>query len=373
MNRINGTIDDDTLQGSPGPDEIFGMEGNDHIIAGEGDDWLYGGIGNDLMDGGPGNDRYFVDSALDVVIEAAGGGFDQIETTVDYVLAPGSEVELVFSAPGTAPVILTGNELGNHLYGNAGANYLIGGDGGNILEGFAGNDTLDGGSDIDALFGGAGDDVLYGGAGSDALEGGDGDDLLDGGAGIDRASYAEASAAVTVDLRISTQNTGGAGTDTLLGLEDVWGSNYADLLVGTDSANTLTGWGGNDVIYARAGDDRLYGYDGDDTLFPGLGTDQITVGAGADTIEGSSAELNGDIVFDFSRGDRIIVTDASIGEFKMMLNGATLAFPGNSLQLESLQLASLTVNAVVGGGVEISFGGPPLVIGAGPSVALGFI
>jgi len=45
------------------------------------------------MTGGIGNDAYYVDNAGDQVIEAVGGGSDNVFASVDYMLAAGQEVE----------------------------------------------------------------------------------------------------------------------------------------------------------------------------------------------------------------------------------------------------------------------------------------
>ncbi len=81
---------------------IFGGTGDNDLVGGLGDDLLVGGTGNDSLDsrtngdvdnldlagavgadtmiGGAGNDTYGVDDLLDVVVEAAGGGTDTVET-----------------------------------------------------------------------------------------------------------------------------------------------------------------------------------------------------------------------------------------------------------------------------------------------------
>ena len=85
----------------------------------------------------------------------------------------------------------------------------------------------------DTLTGDAGNNVLGGLDGDDLLNGGAGDDILVGGDGNDTASYADAASAVTVSLAIAAaQNTGGAGTDTLIAIENLTGSNFNDTLTG---------------------------------------------------------------------------------------------------------------------------------------------
>jgi Ca2+-binding RTX toxin-like protein len=117
--------------------------------------------------------------------------------------------------------------------------------------------------------------------------------VLNGGAGIDTVSYAAATAAVTVRLDVATaQATGGAGIDTLLGFENLVGSNFNDTLLGNAGNNVLNGGAGNDML---AG---------------GLGTDLLTGGAGADvfrfdTIADSAPGATRDTIADFTLGDRI--------------------------------------------------------------------
>ncbi|RWB79173.1 MAG: type I secretion C-terminal target domain-containing protein [Mesorhizobium sp.] len=64
---------------------------------------------------------------------------------------------------------ITGNDVGNMLYGGAGADNLSGAGGNDTLVGGAGNDTLNGGSGNDLLVGGSGQDTLTGGAGADTF------------------------------------------------------------------------------------------------------------------------------------------------------------------------------------------------------------
>ena len=132
-------------------------------------------------------------------------------------------------------------------------------------------------------------------------------DVIDGGAGLDTASYASATSAVTVSLltQNATQNTGGAGVDYLISIENLTGSAYADSLTGSAGANVLSGgfgadsiYGGfgndvlygnqdNDLIYGNQDNDTLYGGQGDDTLYGGQGDDVLVGGLGADVMQGN--------------------------------------------------------------------------------------
>ena len=64
-----------------------------------------------------------------------------------------------------------------------------------------------------------------------------------GEAGTDTAFYSDATSGVTVNLATTTaQNTGGGGTDTLSGIENLYGSGFADTLTGNSGDNAI--WGG---------------------------------------------------------------------------------------------------------------------------------
>jgi len=136
-----------------------------------------------------------------------------------------------------------------------------------------GNDVIMGTPAADTIHGGGGNDIICGAGGDDILIGGPGNDTLIGGGGSDTASYSDAPAGVTVNLGSAPQNTGGAGTDTLMSIENLEGSAHDDTLTGNAAANRLIGGAGND---------RLNGGGGNDTLFGGPGNDRLNGGPGRD-------------------------------------------------------------------------------------------
>jgi Ca2+-binding RTX toxin-like protein len=95
------------------------------------------------MVGGDGNDTYTVNTAQDVVTEAAGGGSDKVLSSITYTLGANVE-ELELTGGGN--IDGTGNTLANIITGNSGNNVLAGGSGDDTLNGGAGNDTLNGGN-----------------------------------------------------------------------------------------------------------------------------------------------------------------------------------------------------------------------------------
>jgi Ca2+-binding RTX toxin-like protein len=139
----------------------------------------------------------------------------------------------------------------------------------------------------DDLAGGDGTDDLGGGPGADNLEGGLGTDHLNGESGPDNLSYAHAPAGVRVALDPAepVQQTGAAGTDHLLGLEDLAGSPHDDDLRSAVPKGAVDGGGGNDRITGGAA--YLAGGEGDDVIDPGPEDNfshYVIGGPGLDTI-----------------------------------------------------------------------------------------
>ena len=112
-------------------------------------------------------------------------------------------------------------------------------------------------------------------------------------------SYTHSDAGVTVDLAAGTAAGGDAEGDTLESLEEVWGSEHADMLMAGVAGSRLFGRGGDDVLEGGAGDDYL---DGD--LRDGVGADTLNGGAGDDTLVGGGGGdvLDGGEGDDFLRG-----------------------------------------------------------------------
>lgn len=144
-----------------------------------------------------------------------------------------------------------------NLYGSVYADFLTGDGNDNILNGGAGDDTLNGGEGDDNLFGGDGDDDLFGGDGVDSLYGGAGNDDLDGGDGDDWAVYSDSDEAVTVTVN-GVASGGTAAGDTLVNIENLFGSKHNDFLTGDASDNALVGAAGGDTLDGAGGSDWVY-------------------------------------------------------------------------------------------------------------------
>ena len=153
--------------------------------------------------------------------------------------------------------------------------------------------------------------------------GGAGNDVLDGGLGVgDTASYINATAGVTVSLATgAAQNTIGAGTDSLTGIESLIGSNFKDDLTAASSGSSLFGGGGADTLHGGIGADVLNGGGAADILIGGGGQDTLTGGSGPDHFVfnalSDSTNAAPDTITDFltSDNDRIDLSaiDANTG------------------------------------------------------------
>ena len=156
--------------------------------------------------------------------------------------------------------------------GGIGDDPLTGGNGADIIDGQGGNDRLDGA---------AGNDRLYGGLGNDELIGGPGDDVLDGGEGRDTGVYVGSTGAISVDMAAGTvDGDASVGSDTLVSVETVFGSNFSDTYV-------ATGYAGNTTLFSLPTLNNFEGMDGDDFI-TGNGSTQASY-------EGAAASVTVDL------------------------------------------------------------------------------
>jgi Ca2+-binding RTX toxin-like protein len=330
-----------------------------------GNDTIRGSVDFDILMGGKGNDTYYLDApefsySWDMVVEKAGEGTDTIRVGKSYKL-PDNVENLVLTGTGNFNAI--GNASANKLYGNTGNNLLDGRAGNDTMSGGAGNDIyiVDSAADIvtetdttataidsvrsyttytlsanvenlslygtasingtgngltNSIVGNSGANRLTGAAGNDILTGREGNDTLDGGDGLDIASYSTATSAVTVNLATSVAS-GGAGSDSLISIEGVRGSNYADSIVGNAGVNSFDAGYGNDTLIGGGGADSLNGGAGNDLLVGGTSNDVLYGGTGLDVFRfdsllGTSTTPNIDQITDFVVADDTIQLENSI-------------------------------------------------------------
>jgi VCBS repeat-containing protein len=138
-----------------------------------------------------------------------------------------------------------------------------------------GGGTLDFSASISRviLLGLTGNDTLIGGSANDLLNGGVGADIINGGLGLDVADYSFANVGnayqggITASLAANTVIGFGAdGNDTLVNIEGIRGSSFADTITGTTGADFIDGNAGNDILISGGGADTILGGAGADTI-----------------------------------------------------------------------------------------------------------
>jgi Ca2+-binding RTX toxin-like protein len=244
---LNGAGGNDTINLDERVDvsaQLNGGDGNDDLFGARGNDYLNGGAGVDRLDGKGGNN------------------------TASYA-----------GATSSATVNLQTERADNDGFGTTDTLQNI-----NNLEGSERGDTLIGNGEKNFIDGGNGDDNIQGAAGDDALLGGAGADTMDGGSGTDTTTYLSSPDSVFVNLSnqmllinlISDEEIqiplgansglgGDADGDRLFKIENLQGSAYDDVLVGSGSG-VIDGYEGNDLVVAGAGQETLMGGNGQDWL-----------------------------------------------------------------------------------------------------------
>ncbi|MCA9069839.1 MAG: hypothetical protein KDA84_12990, partial [Planctomycetaceae bacterium] len=291
---------------------VFGGRGDDRIYAYTGDDVLFGNEGYDHLEGNLGADTQIHDgnnvdfrphdghlilqgSENPDDITVSKNADNRLDITI-YDRASGATTEFTWNAPhlinaievyghgGNDDIRLSGVEIMSEIHGGSGA------------------DTIRGSEAADRIYGEGDNDVIDGNGGDDVLFGGEGNDNLNGGIGTDTISYEDTPNGVIVDLQAGNADAGTHGTDTILGVENVIGSNHVDYIFGNDISNEIDGLDGADYIFGGGGDDVIRGGSGSDYLAGESGNDVLHGGAGSDTILGGQDR---DLIFGGEQNDVI--------------------------------------------------------------------
>ena len=266
-NTFDGMAGADTLIGGAGADILLGGADNDSLQGNAGADLLDGGTGADAMSGGEGNDSYVVDSAGDSVTEFFNQGYDQVSSSINYVLP--QHVEKL-TLTGIA-IRGTGNDLDNAIFGNIEANIIDGATGTDQMSGAQGDDRyiVDNASDTVIEVLDQGNDTVY--------------------AGVNYTT------AANVENLVLTGNAVTASGNELNNV--VIGNTVGNSLSGGAGNDLLAGWLGNDNLDGGSGNDTyLYNQgDGRDTFLDASGVDIVRFGAGIrlDSLAAREYTLNG--------------------------------------------------------------------------------
>ena len=337
IERISGSDFDDTIRGSDGRDDLQGRAGNDTLEGRGGDDSFTGGDGADTIDGGDGFDVVWHGNDIEdggiagITLDLAAGtvvdGWGNTDTLTSIEGADGSEVD----------DIMSGDDNDNFLDGREGNDTLSGLGGFDTFRGSQGNDVIDGGGDRDRVeyhrdaerggtsgvvvdlsagtatdgFGDTDtlisiedvrgtefDDTIIGTDGRNNIRPGAGNDVIDGGGEEnvfqgDQVEYSDEEATTGITVTFTSDDDAtvidwNGDTDTLIDIEEVFGTDFADTMTGAEGHQWLGGGGGDDILSGGEGDDDLSGGNGDDTLDGGVGGDFLQPGAGSDTIIGGA-------------------------------------------------------------------------------------
>ncbi|MEN8658988.1 MAG: DUF4214 domain-containing protein, partial [Marivita sp.] len=387
-----GTGGDATIRGAGGDDHLesvssdgtqsptfYGDAGNDLIIIGNGGN-AFGGVGDDRIevtsggdvtaDGGEGNDTFFITRMNNEV--SGGAGYDTL--ILEPRFGEGISVNLADGTAISDTYIDLDNITGIEALVTSDANdTVVGSDTPDRIITRAGNDTVSAGDGADQIFGGDGRDTIQGEGDNDTINGGAGDDIVDGGDGTDTVDYAFASygggegeivaqvfSPVVVDL--ADERGGRSGeNDTLISIENVFGTLLDDditgdgannLLSGGAGVDTLDGGGGDDILIAgghnsTTAEDELYGGGGNDRMVIGAnsffadggdGTDTLDFSGGTDLAEGGGRTL----ALQIDLQDRSLSRDVEVGRAVWADDGSTASrqFDGQSISPRDVLLSN---------------------------------
>lgn len=376
-----------TLSGSAIGNQIVGANGDDVINGGLNTIFAANGarVGDTLIGLG-GDDTYTINSANDVVREAAGGGTDTLNFAAGYVGTTAAPNAFVLNAGAAVEVInmsgavtsVTGNALAQRINGAAGVanETLNGGGGADTLAGGGGNDTYvvanDGVVIIDTegtntvqytgTGGGfnlgnqatvttidgstaTGNIYLVGNNGVQTIIGNGGDNILNGGGGLDNTGRGDTlnGGAGNDIYRVFNSNYGGTAANNGLG-DQIIDSSGTDTVY-TSANYTLAGTSVENLIAADQnfqtnltliGNDlanSISGSAGNNVIYGGVGRDFLTGLGGADTFHFAEFGVaNADTIQDFlaSQGDKISL-DANV--FTNATGGFGTSVDGTEFQL----------------------------------------
>ena len=318
------TDGDDLLLGEAHSDTLNGGAGDDVLVGGAGIDVLIGGSGRDIALFTGGIDDYYIarlpNTDFWVVSQnrpdASGfdGGADYITGIEDLVFADEvlsiDEITGQFARSGSADgtsAILLGTPLKDRLEGGVGYDLIYGRADDDIIYTVANGEltvTSNTPNPIqrrgDDANGEAGDDLLIVGSLYDNIDGGPGKDTasfrdtFDYGLNLSLAGASDITLyhpADTSVLYFDMLGTGRPGltqtfVSTLYRIEEIYGTNYGDVIFGNAEANTLRGLDGNDTLRGLGGDDTLYGGIGNDLILGDRGTDSAYGDEGLDLFVG---------------------------------------------------------------------------------------
>ncbi|MBR1287745.1 hypothetical protein JQ568_00005, partial [Bradyrhizobium ottawaense] len=300
VNAARGSAFADVILGDANANALDGRDGNDRIDGRGGADTLTGGNGADtfVYADGDGADTImdFNRTQGDTIDLTGLSGFFTLADVQSKATVSGGNTIIDVGSGNTLTLIgVTSLQQSDFIFPNA-------------TNGTSGSDVLLGTSQADAI---------SGLAGNDRLQGFGGNDLLDGGADFDRAVYTDATGGISANLAAGTVSGPGVGTDTLVAIEAVVGSDFADTFNATGFAG-VTGTPGTPI-----GFNEFEGRGGNDTIL----SDVNPLGAALTRVSyvSATAGVTVDIAAGAADGDGSVGHDAFVGSGILAVWGSSFA------------------------------------------------
>lgn len=318
IETVAGTRYRDVLRGDARRNVLLGGEGPDRLYGERGNDVMFGADGGDVLSGGPGRDLASYASGRAVTVDlargrATGQGRDDL-----------AGIEIV-----------EGSDRPDRLLGDDGPNRFLPGGIDNVVDGRGGLDLVSyrgeqivvtillpddrvqldnsqsdtirdiegaiGSDSFSEYVGDAGDNLFISGGGSDTFLDSRGNDVFRGDKfGGGHLNLADSPVPARVDLARGTAEA--LGRHRLVRIDEVWGSEFNDVIVGNDERNAIDGREGSDTIDGRGGGDRLMGGVDDDTVRGGPGDDDLQGRDGNDLLDGGDGL---DLLYDEGGDDEV--------------------------------------------------------------------
>ncbi len=303
---VTGSASNDYLRGQ---DDVGGT-----VLDGDaGNDTIVGGALSDFVGYFSGDDAHFGAivnlSASAITVNGVAGHTGDVTVNSNQALDQYGDTDTLINIQ-----MAQGSRYNDYMIGSSAVNTLFGNEGDDILNGGGGNDYLSGGAGADTLVGGPGIDTLDGGAITDRINGTD----------FNLASYASSTAGVTVNLGAGagvgngSASDGFGGTDTLININLIRGSDFADSITGSVALvlEQMEGGLGNDTLNGGVTTDTLNQNNNNRVSYQNA-TGAVSVDLAAGTASGAAGNdtlINFDQIRGSAYNDTLLGSDSTLTE-----------------------------------------------------------
>ncbi len=312
------------------------MEGFENFIGTNQADTVIEGNGANVINTGSGNDTVEVTTVIGVDSFTGGFGNDTIDWSASAQVNGVYDITGGTATAGAQSEVMFGFE---NFIGTNQRDIIIEGSGTNDIDAGGGNDTVRVGT----------------GVGVDSFDGGTGSDLIDW-SGVSQGG-------IRFDLGAGTATAPGGQVETMVNFENLYGTEYSDVIRGSAENNILRGMGGNDdmrglqgndLMAGGAGNDNMRGNGGADTLDGGDGNDTLRGGGGADTLLDGDGRDN--LIGQGGADTFSLIVDAFIDRVRDFTIGSDL------IQLTGFDFDDLNIVDMASGHVRIRYGSDSVIV-----------